>query len=389
MMFIRALSLLAMASPIVAAAGNLKATGLTTDSDIGQALMSKARALNNDNNNGYYNWIAKYSIKFDGCSAIPSFEREEGIRSQLLAKFRLCPNDSSCSSCPKSGEYVVELREFAEAVRNAKLEANEYNCEVQEQTCEYSCEQQANNYNNGNNNNNGNDNGNNYQYDEDTCVYNCMVDAQMGYCQQDQDEFDYNEFMECRALENDNNNNNNNYNYNQNQNYVQYYTGAYCNSNGVFLGMFTDSSCSKPAPTGTYEKYFGYSLPTDPVVTYECISCKEANNQDENNQYGNDYYDQDYVSDMCEQLYEEAGHCERNMDNSVVQYPDESACEMIHSTLAKLDRAFSSGGGPRASVFFAWMFGLGCVGLGVYIYYLQKRMGRKVDLANDGNGVTA
>ena len=42
-------------------------------------------------------WIADYSIKFDGCASIPQFDREEGIRTDLLAKFKLCPSDK-CSS---------------------------------------------------------------------------------------------------------------------------------------------------------------------------------------------------------------------------------------------------------------------------------------------------
>jgi hypothetical protein len=47
-----------------------------------------------------------------------------------------------------------------------------------------------------------------------------------------------------------------------------YYVGAYCTSSGVYAATFTDSTCTKKAPSGTYEKYnYGYSLPTEPLVS--------------------------------------------------------------------------------------------------------------------------
>jgi lipid-binding SYLF domain-containing protein len=73
-----------------------------------------------------------------------------------------------------------------------------------------------------------------------------------------------NELAECKAL-NENKNNNNN-----GESSVTYYVGAYCTSKGVYAGVFTDSACTKKAPSGTYELYSnnGASLPTEALVSY-------------------------------------------------------------------------------------------------------------------------
>ena len=95
--------------------GLATAVEITSDSVVGRKLMSKARLLDSDgreleNNNDYFSsWMPKYSLKFAGCHSVPQFEREEGMRSMLLAKFKMCPSNN-CGSCPNAGEYIVEMR---------------------------------------------------------------------------------------------------------------------------------------------------------------------------------------------------------------------------------------------------------------------------------------
>jgi hypothetical protein len=310
----------------------------------------------------------------------------------------LCPHSdgSSSSGCPKScskhaGEYVVEMKEFIEAYQTAKQQANEYACATQKSTCYYACQNGEytydssnnyyNNYNNNNNGNNNNNNNNNY----DACTYSCMSDAGMDYCAEGNDQQNNNnnnqmrDIGECRALDGGNGNNNNNNYYGGDTNYQTYYVGAYCTSSGVYVDTFTDSLCTKKAPSGTYEtKTGGYSLPTYPLVTYDCISCKESNyNNNNNNNNQNNYY-YDTVSDSCQQLYNQAGKCESNMKDSNMYYQDTSGCEMIHTTLSKLDKAFSSsmGRGPAASAVLAWLFAFAIVGMALYIYVLRRRLSR-------------
>jgi hypothetical protein len=249
-------------------------------------------------------WVKDYSIRFNGCETISSFEGNKGMQPQVLAKFKLCPTDScrygNSGSCNKGGDYVVELKEFVNAIHN------------------------------------------------------------------DTDYNDVNDLVECKELGSSS----------SNSSYQRYYSGAYCTSKGVFIGAFKDSTCTKKAPSDTFESYMGYSMPTDPLVTYDCVSCMESNNNNGNGNGNNDdIYDSDSVSDMCEGLYKDAGKCESKMDSDVVLYPDTTACEMIQTTLVQLDRAFtrSSRGRAAPSVMFAWMFGLASVVMGAYIFVLKKQ----------------
>ena len=207
------------------------------------------------------------------------YERDEGLRSSLLAKFKLCPT-GKCGTCHNAGEYVVEMKEFVETYQEALKEANEYECENANYLCESSCQNgggyyydngndgQNYNYNNGNNGNNYNNDENNDEY----CLNNCLMEQGLDYCIEGEDEMDINEFAECRPMNeengnNNNNNNKNNYNYNDNNNYQMYYVGAYCTSSGVYAGVFSDSTCTKHAPSGTYGKLLYFQIKSQKCVS--------------------------------------------------------------------------------------------------------------------------
>lgn len=84
------------------------AASIDADSTAGKRLLSRAVGRQLENNQ-YYSFMTKYSLKFAGCHSVPQFERDQGMRSQLLAKFKLCPSDN-CNKCPHSGEYIVEMK---------------------------------------------------------------------------------------------------------------------------------------------------------------------------------------------------------------------------------------------------------------------------------------
>eukprot|EP00934_Nitzschia_sp_Nitz4_P006752 Nitzschia sp. Nitz4//scaffold7_size249615//180188//181630//NITZ4_001195-RA/size249615-augustus-gene-0.12-mRNA-1//1//CDS//3329558496//6742//frame0 len=339
------------------------AVTIRSGSEAGQNLMSKARELNNNNNNYYYNWIKDYSIKFNGCAAVPQMEREEGVRSNLLAKFKLCPSDK-CGSCPNAGEYVVDMREFVETYQEAKKAANEAACETAEYNCEYACENGQYEYNenyyyydaDGNNNNN--------KDDGEYCKYQCLSDGGYGFCAQDEEqegEMNMNEFAECRPM-NEDEANNNGYYYGQEQSQI-YYLGARCTTSGVYAAVFTDSACTKVAPSGTYEKYnYGYSLPSEPLVEPGCTSCAAVYDDDNNNGY--------YPNEFCEGLYEQAARCEKNVKGT--SYQDNSSCELIHKVIPKLSSALNGLTGISWAKFFAWTFFIVIAALAWYIYRLHK-----------------
>jgi hypothetical protein len=273
-----------------------------------------------------------------------------------------------------SSKHILH-RDFVEAYRDAQQEINEYACETQKETCEYQCQNgqyqyqnEDNQYNYNNNNNNNNNNGDNY------CYYTCMYETGMSFCE-DENENNQNmdELMECRQLGGDNNNQNNQYYYNAN--YEIYYVGPYCTSDGVYVGTFTDSQCSHFAPAGTYEKYYGYSLPTTNMVGTDCISCKDPgdNNNGQNNNNNNNnnnYYQQDEVFEFCQELYEEAGKCEEKMVDH--QYPNNNGCELMHVTLARLDSAMHNS--RRPAVGFAWFFGVSLAVLSSYVVWMHVKL---------------
>ena len=361
-------------------------------------------------------WIGNAALKFDGCASIPMFERDEGLRSNLVAKFKLCPNNS-CKSCRNAGEYIVEMREFVETYQDALKESQEYECENANYLCETNCangytyqyqsdDANANangNYNNNyqygdgynGNNNNQNNNNNNDGDDGDYCLNACLMEKEMDYCieQEGQEEQDLNEFAECQPMENEgdnnNNNNNNNYNYNGgNSNYQQYYVGAYCTSSGVYAGVFTDSTCTKHAPSGTYEKYnYGYSLPTQPLVSSTCMSCSannydNGNNNNNNNNNNGNNNNNNGISEVCESLYEEAVKCEKNVKST---YKDISGCDMIHTIIPQLNSAMKNIRSPPVAKIAAWTFGIGFFALAGYIFSLHRKVGQqKMDLDNSG-----
>jgi hypothetical protein len=115
-----------------------------------------------------------------------------------------------------------------------------------------------------------------------------------------------------------------------------------------------------------------------------CMSCKQSYNNDDNN--GNNDDDGNGVLEVCEDLYEQAAKCEKNVKNT--NYQDTSGCELIHSIIPQLNSAFKRiTGSPPLSKIFAWGFGIACGFMGIYIYLLHKKVIRqKVNLSSFGFG---
>mmetsp|Transcript_39908 Transcript_39908/g.71939 ORF Transcript_39908/g.71939 Transcript_39908/m.71939 type:complete len:149 (-) Transcript_39908:1053-1499(-) len=90
-----------------------------------------------------------------------------------------------------------------------------------------------------------------------------------------------------------------------------------------------EETCSYPAPNGIYEAlHYGDSLPYSKksIIDPGCISCKEPKEVDYQNYY--DQQDADEVTEVCTNLYETAGKCEKGLDG---YYPnrDVSGCSFI------------------------------------------------------------
>jgi len=100
---------------------------ISVQSALGRNLLSKARRIgedednnNDEDNQWYYDWVAGYSVKFQGCHQVKQWnmnaddESDIKIATKRLIRFRLCPS-SSCSAnkaagCSKAyGDYGTIL----------------------------------------------------------------------------------------------------------------------------------------------------------------------------------------------------------------------------------------------------------------------------------------
>mmetsp|Transcript_3636 Transcript_3636/g.3724 ORF Transcript_3636/g.3724 Transcript_3636/m.3724 type:complete len:132 (-) Transcript_3636:189-584(-) len=98
------------------------AVGLSSNSAVGSKLILQARRLENVNDVDY-SYIAKYSIKFQGCHHISQWnedtddDKEVPIETKRLVRFRLCPSDgcseeSSAGYSKDYGSYIVDMSAF-------------------------------------------------------------------------------------------------------------------------------------------------------------------------------------------------------------------------------------------------------------------------------------
>jgi hypothetical protein len=94
------------------------------------------------------NYLYKYSIQYLGCTELaPVNNRDEsGAGHDVVAKlvkFALCPrtisadeHDDGCSTlCSDGGLYVVDLVDFVDAYTEAKLNEEDYVCEMIRENC--------------------------------------------------------------------------------------------------------------------------------------------------------------------------------------------------------------------------------------------------------------
>jgi len=380
----------AFLSALFAATSASASADVSTDSVQGKNLLSKARRVNDNNYEEDFSWLVNFSIQFNSCHSIHSYggengggEDEEGsspFGTQHLVKFQLCPSSACGRSCSGGGSYVVEMRDFVETYTQAKEEIQEAACEAVENSC--NCD---------------------YYYGDDAaCMTKCYATAGLDYCGDDNDnnnnnnnnnnaDFDVAEYMECKEAEFGY--------YNGNRLYI----GPVCSNNGkaINLKVFTDSSCTQAAPSGTYEKYnYNYALPysKSSIVDNDCLSCKDADNDndnDNNNNNNGNYYEAPEPAEYCQEFYEESAKCETKLKYKSAAYRDTGSCQYINKIIPSLERVYKSrsggGGGGGTATFFAVFFGLTSVGATAAAYYFFKKVERTtVDLsAQDGDATFA
>lgn len=361
-------ALLSLAASAAASAVELHVGDVRMDSELGRGLLSHARRLNEGDDDFSADWIAGYSLKFQGCHHISQWnndiadEADVRIATKRLVRFRLCPSDqcsaTSSSGCGEGyGDYIVDMNTYLEYYFSARQTYQQFQCGY---LVNYACGCDG----------------------DDDCLYNCLKQHN----------------METICAQNGNNNINNgddaviqmeDYMTCTKSNYKDasgnsLYIGPFCASQGgaIQLGAFTDDACtnfadSKAMGANAFAEAAGYALPYAGanLVDLDCLSCKEPN---ERNNDGNDAQDADDVAEVCESLYTLAGKCETNLEGTVANANTKACTYLEGIKMVRKDGTVitaDSKANKTAAVFIAF-FTTAFVLLSAYVYYLKLRLER-------------
>ena len=196
------LSLALLTSTLGLAAAAAPKASITAGSKVGQKVLSKARRLENAENEEIdFTWVADMSLKFQGCYHTQTWNEEadgeEDVRisTQRLVRFRLCPSDTcsmeSAYGCKEGyGDYVISMEAYLEAYFEAVEQDQEYNCQNEKENGDCNCENAD---------------------DEEICEYECFMSKGMEYCvdrnpyaeegEEEEEEMELKEYAQCQNLE--------------------------------------------------------------------------------------------------------------------------------------------------------------------------------------------
>lgn len=314
-------------------------------------LMSKAQRVDGrDNNrvldNQYYNTnshISTYSIQFQGCHHIQHWnddadDEDVRLETKRLARFRLVPTGQCSTFLPWAstngifgkvdyGEYIVDLNTFVASYLDAKQ--NESN----------------------------DDNSNGEAFN----IYDYAGCAQLDF-QGDED-----------------------------GDAVAYYLGPSCAKQGgqIRMNLFIDDTCTELVQCGSnkqvrgadcYKQMTGSILPgsNKSIIKDPCFPCTEnylSLNESANSRgfsYSN--FDYGYTRDVCSNLYDVSGKCEKHMNNG--QY--NNACKYMEGIQIGVSREGYAVAVRRSAVADGFMLAMliGCGFMGMYISHLKKILKR-------------
>jgi len=333
---------LAFLSALIGSAASLK-----TNSKGGRELLSNSRKLEQDND---FTWIVDYSMKFANCHTITQYnmegdEEQGNVYKETLIKYKLCKTGKCGYGC-KGGEYLTDMASYIDAYTEAKMNAREYACEMVRENC--NCEDDQN--------------------DDEKCEKQCYIDAGLDYCIENDDdgeEFNLQEFLECREIEDQNGGY-----YNQ-----QYFVGPKCSSNGerINLAVFTDEFCTVEGPAEMYAKFYGETLPykSTSIVEADCVECAQADGDD-------GAYE---ISEMCMEQYMISAKCESKLS---IYNPDTSGCDFIDNLYLREDNYKPMK--HTSAVGMAWFFFISTVGLAAVAAHLHMQTNKKIVLNENPNG---
>jgi len=359
--------------------------------------------------------LTGYSIKFEKCQFVKQYDAEEGggeendsiLSTKRFVIFRLCP-DSSCSSCNYNyGEYLIDMETYLEATLEFKNEQQENYCQTCNQCVEWAAEEAEND----------DQNGNDEENDEAWKCQNINTNSCYEECQnienmEENGYMDASEFVECQQLDYEDNYGN------------QFFAGAMCASSGtrIKIGIFTDEDCSNYDSSLEVENYLqngdgynmklSYHLLKQTFASDECVASCLQEDEDQNQQNDDEDEKEPETAEVCENLYEAAGKCEKNhgFESQIVNYEnydnqvrnEELVCDFISSLQAGhydqtgeivVNGGRTTMGGGSATTggqkFALTFFILGSVGLAGYAAMLHSQLtkGAKADLSRQGGAM--
>jgi len=363
-------------------AREVQVDSISSSSKLGQKILSKARKLEDNEDEIDISWMTGYDLKFQGCYETSAWNAEGGdgedevkVMTKRLVRFRLCPS-GSCSSSSAAGcssgygDYLVDLNQFLDTWSEAKMQKEEYDCEQVREAC--GCGE------------------NDQDDDEEACEYTCYTNANMGYCIQEEGQFELQRYTECGELEMPENDDDNNRRLDEEEE-EQLFLGPYCSSQGgsIHLGMFTDDTCSVKYDSyygrDYYYEIFGTGMPYSQsnMVGLGCKSCIQEVYDNENRKLEENYYDANgnYIAPICYEAYFGSAKCEENMG---IDNPNSNGCNFMEGikivraagTVTTMDAAPS-----KSASAFIGIFSVSFVVLGAYVYYLKTKLDKaKINL---------
>lgn len=370
--------------------GSQKIDNIPVGSALGSKIMANARQLENAGEIDF-TWVADFSIKFQGCHHVSQWndnaEGEEDVRIQTkrLIRFRLCPSDScstsSSSGCTSAyGDYIIDMNTFLNSYYEAVEDYNQYRCEYISQ---FSCDCND-------------DDAKGDDFNREVCEYECFVkydmvetcDARNPYNDdqaQEEEKFELRDYVECAQVEFQQDEQDQQQRLLEQEEQIQYFIGPYCAEQGgaIYLGLFTDDTCSTFADSNggykTYGSLAGANLPyaRESIIGMDCLSCKEP---EDFNYDGNDAQDADQVIQMCEEIYELAGKCESALEaTGYISEANENACNYIAGIkVVRKDGIITQVGSKanKTASIFIGIFVVAFVLLAAYVYYLKTKLDR-------------
>jgi hypothetical protein len=375
--------------------------------------------------------LTQYSLRFEKCQFVKSYSQDladEGadtiLATQRFVIFRLCPSSNCAKSCNSNyGEYVIDMQNYLQYTTQFRQQEQEEMCN----TCKEQCYYQADNAAAGDDAANaaagddaanaeaaGDDAANGARFLADVAYSSsvdcstCMTDCSKIENMEANYYLDATNFINCqeiKAADDDG---------------QALYAGPLCASQGskIKIGVFTDEDCMFVDSSKDVDNYLtdengngmklSHALLKTTYSTSSCISCAK--------QVQNGNYYQSENQEVCAELYEDAGKCEKThgFDNGLSSnqnyYYDASnqlaneelVCDYISSLksgtysqdgeiviggarMYKRGGTSTSGGQKFALTFFI----IGTVGLAVYAAMLHSQLtrGGKPSLSTQGGAM--